>query len=66
MMNAFMNIKTAEKGLQFGAKKCKSKLIGKDLKNVLISNLSVKKWTVDYKENILTGETELIEIVRSN
>ena len=61
MMNAFMNIKTAEKGLQFGAKKCKSMLIGKDLKNVLNSNLSVDKWTVEHKENIATGKTELIE-----
>jgi hypothetical protein len=50
MMNAFMNIKTAEKGLQFGAKKCKSMLIGKELKNMLNS-----------KENLSTGETELIE-----
>ena len=61
MMNAFMNIKTAEKGLQFGAKKCKSMLIGKELKNVLNSKLSVDKWNVEHKENLSTGETELIE-----
>ena len=36
-------------------------LIGKDLKNVPNSNLSVDKWTVEHKENIATGETELIE-----
>ena len=61
MMNAFMNIKTAEKGLQFGAKKCKSMLIGKELKNVLNSKLSVDKWNVEHKENLSTGETERLK-----
>ena len=60
MMNVFMNIKTAEKGLQFGEKKCKSMLVGKDLKNVLNSKLSVDKWTVEH-ETLATGETKLVE-----
>ena len=38
-MNTFMNIKTAEKSLQFGSTKCKSMLIGKNKKNVLNSDL---------------------------
>ena len=33
-MNIFMNVKTAEKGLQFGATKCKSMLVGKNTENV--------------------------------
>ena len=51
MLNAFMNIKTAEKGVQFGIKKCKSMLIGKNTENVLDSNLSVDRWTVEHREN---------------
>ena len=31
-MNAFINLKTSEKTLQFGPTKCKTMLIGKDLK----------------------------------
>ena len=61
MMNAFMNIKTAEKGLQFGIKKCKSMLIGKNLENVLDSYLSVDSWTVEHRDNIETGDTDLVE-----
>ena len=38
MMNAFFNVKTAEKSLQFGVKKCKTMLIGKNLENVLWMN----------------------------
>jgi hypothetical protein len=60
-MNAFINLKTAEKTLQFGPTKCKTMLIGKDLKNVIYSDLMVDKWTIKYQENIQTGEAELNE-----
>ena len=40
-MNAFLNVKTAEKQLQFGVTKCKSMLICKDPTKVLNSNLMV-------------------------
>ena len=40
-MNALINVKTAEKGLQFGSTKCKIMLIGENVKNVLNSNLTV-------------------------
>ena len=60
-MNAFINIKTAEKGLQFGTKKCKTMLVGKNTKNVLNNNLSVDTWSVVHKENCDTGDTDLIE-----
>ena len=61
MMNAFMNVKTAEKGLQFGAKKCKTMLVGKNLDHVVNSSLTVDKWTVQHIENKETGDTDLVE-----
>ena len=61
-MNAYFNVKTAEKGLRFGPSKCKSMLIGKDTKNVLNTNLSVDSWTVKHEENLKTGERDLTEI----
>ena len=61
MMNAFLNIKTAEKRLKFGEKKCKSMLVGKKLENVVDSNLLVDSWKVEHRDNIETGETDLIE-----
>ena len=60
-MNSFIYLKTAEKTLQFGPTKCKTMLVGKNLKNVINSGLLVDKWSVNYVENIQTGETELVE-----
>ena len=60
-MNAFINMKTAEKCLQFGPTKCKSMLVGKE-KDVINSNLEVDKWSVTYVENVHTGEDVLKEI----
>ena len=60
-MNSFINLKTAEKTLQFGPTKCKTMLVGKNLKNVINSGLLVDKWSVNYVENIQTGEAELVE-----
>ena len=62
IMNAFMNIKTAEKGLQFGEKKCKTMLVGKNIKNVLNTPLSVDTWSVTHVENKETGDTDLVEM----
>ena len=59
-MNAFINIKTAEKTLQFGPTKCKSMLVGKDIENVINSDLMVDNWKVEYKEND-NGEDEFLE-----
>ena len=47
-MNAFINMKTAEKSLQFGPSKCKSMLVGKDLSTVINSSLMVDNWSVQY------------------
>ena len=33
-LNAIINTKTAEKGLQFGVSKCKTLLIGKNIENI--------------------------------
>ena len=59
-MNAFINVKTAEKTLQFGPTKCKSMLVGKDIENVINSELMVDSWEVDYKETD-NGEDDFIE-----
>ena len=60
-LNAFINVKTAEKMLQFGHSKCKSMLVGKNISNVVNNNLDVDNWIVQYVENKLTGEADLIE-----
>jgi hypothetical protein len=60
-LNAFINLKTSEKSLQFGVKKCKSMLICKDGKSDLNSDIMVDSWVTSYEENIQTGEIKLIE-----
>ena len=60
-LNAFFNIKTAEKTLQFGATKCKSMLIGKNTDNVINNQLHVDNWIVSYEENESTGVADLKE-----
>ena len=57
----FLNVKTAEKSLQFGPTKCKSMLVGKPSQFVLNSDLHVDSWKVSYQDNIQTGELDLIE-----
>ena len=61
IMNAFINIKTAEKGLQFGAKKCKIMMVGNNKENVLQNNLTVDSWCVEHQENKNRGDTDLVE-----
>ena len=61
MLNVFMNVKTAEKSLQFGASKCKSMLIGKHKENVINSNILVDEWIVKHEENKTTGDSDLVE-----
>ena len=60
-MNAFINIKSAEKTLQFGQKKCKTMLVGKNSEEIISNELLVDVWIVDYAENKETGETEIVE-----
>ena len=54
-------MKTAEKMLQFGTKKCKSMLVAKNTENLLNNNLDVDNWIVEHVENKVTGEADLIE-----
>ena len=61
MLNVFMNVKTAEKTLQFGPTKCKSMLVGKNTENIINTELLVDSWTVGYTENKVTGEDDMVE-----
>ena len=60
-MNAFLNVKSAEKTLQFGPTKCKTMLIGKNTQNVVETDLVVDTWKVEYLDNPVTGEADLVE-----
>ena len=60
-MNVILNVKSAEKGLQFGVKKCKSMLVGNNCKDVINNELFVDGWVEEYVENPETGETDLID-----
>ena len=61
-LNAVLNVKTAEKRLQYGVNKCKSMLVGKNQVGVINSPLTVDKWSVSHVDNITTGESNLVEI----
>ena len=61
MLNAFFNVKTAENGLQFGVKKCKSMLVAKSADNIPYSSFCVDKWDVVHTEDRVTGDTTLVE-----
>ena len=61
-LNSLINLKTAEKTLQFGPTKFKTMLVGKNSKNVINSGLLVDKWSANYEENVQTGEAELVEM----
>jgi hypothetical protein len=56
-----LNVKTAEKRLQFGVSKCKSMLVSKNQDAVINSHLTVDKWSVKHVKNQTTGESDLIE-----
>ena len=60
-MNAMLNVKTAEKRLQFGNKKCKSMLISKHVDTVPNNNLMVDNWKVQYVNDPITDSCELKE-----
>ena len=60
-MNAILNIKTAEKRLQFGPTKCKSMLVSKNSESILNSHLQVDNWKVEHVDNPETKESDLVE-----
>ena len=61
IVNTILNLKSAEKGLQFGTSKCKKMIIGKETDRVRSNKIHVDKWSEKYVENEDTGETELEE-----
>ena len=60
IMNTILNLKSAEKGLQFGTSKCKAMIIGNKVDNVINSRIYVDGWKEEYIEND-DGKTELSE-----
>ena len=60
-MNAFINVKTATKRLQFGPEKCHVMYIGKNIPKHKKPDLFVDGWKLEEIENKITGETEVNE-----
>ena len=60
-INAVINIKTAEKRLQFGVSKCKSMLVGKNCEDVVNSDIVVDNWNVKHKDNPENSDNDLVE-----
>ena len=61
IMNTILNLKSAEKTLQFGSNKCKVMIVGKNKNNVRSNPIYVDNWTKSYNQNQQTGEIELEE-----
>ena len=60
-MNALLNIKTAEKQLQFGVTKCKSMKVSKNVDTLPSNNLLVDSWEVTHVDDPSTGSNQLVE-----
>ena len=60
-MNALLNIKTAEKRLQFGVTKCKSMTVSKNEDTLPTNNLLVDSWEVKHVDDPSSGSKQLIE-----
>ena len=57
-MNVAINIKSAEKRLQFGDSKCKSMIIGKKCDQIKNNDILVNKWNVSYVDNLEDGDVK--------
>ena len=57
MMNAIFNVRTAEKTFQFGAKKCKTMLVGKNIESIHRNKLKVDQWSFEHKDDDSIIET---------
>ena len=55
-LNSVINVKTAEKTLQFGASKCKYMIVGKCDKKTKQQNLHIDHWKTEHQLNKRTGE----------
>ena len=62
----FFDIKTAEKALQFGAKKCKTMLVGKNIEEIHRTKLCVDQWPKEHKKQKNSEETHLEETFIGN
>ena len=60
-LSAVINVKTAEKRLQFGVTKCKSMLVGKNCIDVINSDIVIDKWSVKHTENAKNADNDLVE-----
>ena len=60
-LNAFINVKTAEKNLQFGPQKCQFMIVGKNEELFNQENLQVDTWKTEYLENKTSGDYDLKE-----
>ena len=60
-MNVVINVKTAEKILQFGVTKCMSMLVGKNCEDVVNSDIVVDNWNVKHQDNPENSDNDLVE-----
>ena len=65
-LNSILKVKTAEKRLQFGVKKCKTMLVEKRTRHegALVdrcATLSVDEWNISHKHDIAKNENTLVE-----
>ena len=60
-LNSFMNVKSAEKTLQFGPSKCQYMVVGKNSKKVTQNKLNVDHWVKEYKQDANSKEISLFE-----
>ena len=51
MLNVFLNVKTAEKTLQFGRSKCRYMIVGKDAEIRMNNDLLVDEWDISHTES---------------
>ena len=65
-LNSILKVKTAEKRLQFGVKKCKTMLVEKRTRHEgavvdRCATLSVDEWNISHKHDIAKNENTLVE-----
>ena len=60
-INAFINVKSAEKTLQFGPDKCKRMHVGKEQNKIICRENQVSEWKVEHRKDNVSGEMKLVE-----
>ena len=60
-LNCFLNVKTSEKTLQFGASKCQYMVVGRNPENITQNKLQVDQWKKEYKKNNSAEGYEMVE-----